>query len=334
MTYLHPEKVKTDNVYSYWGTISHDLVQSVYDNTHSWKELPTLFDDSILEWRISYSDMYKFPSENIEKSYINNLNHYFQNFEKLPFEIENELPIKIVIDRNGAGKIVFIGYIDSIYHTEDGHCYILDYKTSSISGFTGKQLLEHSKQLLLYAIGVHQLTGLPYDKIHPRFDMLKYVQIDYLQKNGKWKSTIKERIKIVESQKKKIQKLLEDAGYDPIETEEMIQRAINENSFDSLPPVVTEKFKVSNAYIDVPFDEKIISDLEEWIIHHVEDCERKEKGDLKSEFPQPRLDENGNEFYFKVLAPQLLHYLDDYIDRSIANDLDDFEYDSLDDLFK
>ena len=61
----------------------------------------------------------------------------------------------------------------------------MDYKTSSKGDYIGKKLKAHSKQLQLYAIGIHQLRGIPYDKIKLEFDMMKYYKVAYLQKNGK-----------------------------------------------------------------------------------------------------------------------------------------------------
>lgn len=333
MTYLHKDKVRTDNVYSFWGSLAHDIVQDCYDGKHSEKDLPTVFSDKVLDWRITYSDIYRFSSENVERGYIDNLTHYFTNFEKLPYKLKNEVPVKIVLTEDD-GHRVFIGYIDSIYKDENDEIYLLDYKTSSISGFTGKKLMEHSKQLILYALGIHQKTGIPFEKIHPRFDMMKYVNIEYLQKNGKWKSTIKERTKIVESQRKKIEKALADMGMDSFDIEELVDNAVEKNDMGLLPEPVQQLFRISPAYIDVPLDKDTVYDLANWIVEKVKECEEKEKGDHEVEFPQPRLDENGNEFYFKVLAPQLLAYLEDYTSRNRGNDLSVDDLDDLDSLFK
>ena len=85
---------------------------------------------------------------------------------------------------------VLVGYVDAMWGEidEEGnhHIYILDFKTSSKSGFSGKGLLDKSKQLLIYAKAVHEMTGVPVDNIHVGYDMMKYVKRYYKLKSGKW----------------------------------------------------------------------------------------------------------------------------------------------------
>lgn len=334
MTYIHPDRVRTDNVYTYWGGMAHDLVQDMYDGKYEQSEMLERFRNKVLNWRVTQADVYKFMNDNVENGYINNLEHYFTHFDKINYKIKNELPVKIVLKDKKGKNIVFVGYIDSIYKDEDGNVYIMDYKTSSISGYSGKKLLDNSKQLLLYSLGIHQMTGTPLEKIIPRFDMMKYVYVEYLQKNGKWRGSNKERIKMVESQENRIRKALEELDYDIIEAEELIAKAIEENSFEVLPQEVQDMFRVKQAFVDVPYDESTIEELKEWIVEMIDDCLDREQRDPLEAFPQPRLEEGGNDFYFNVLAKQLLPYLDDYIERNAGDDLDTLDFDVLDDLFK
>lgn len=331
MAYLDEARVRTDNIYSYFGSLAHDLIQDAYDGKHTVGELPEKYDEVVTNWRLVDSVEYSFMNEKVEKGYIDNLKHYFGNVELLPYKLQNEKPVKTVFKKNGR-DIVFIGYIDSIYKDAEGNICILDYKTSSKSGFTGKQLKAHSKQLMLYAIGVHQATGVPYDKIKPRYDMMKYVNVEYLQKNGKWKKSLQERVTWVASQESKIRKLLSDNGCDILEIDNMILDAVTDNNLSSLPDFVQDKFRVSQAYIELTIDEDSIKEVEEWFVSNVLECERKEAGDWEVEFPEPIIDES-NEFYFNVLAKQMLPYHRGWREKQLlkqainetpsVNDLDD-----------
>ena len=97
---------------------------------------------------------------------------------------------------------------------------ILDYKTSSISGFSGAKLLEKSKQLMIYAMGITQhgrmvdgeMKQFTVDQIKIRYDMMKYVNISYAQKNGKEKVTKAERRNWVAKLGVPLRKDLEDVS--------------------------------------------------------------------------------------------------------------------------
>ena len=181
MLYLE-KKPRTDNVYTVWGQISHDIIQGMYEGEYEYEEMIEEFDKRTLDWRINGT--HKFMNESVEAGYIKNLQDYFQTTEKVPYEVKNEKPVCIHIkDEERDKDIVFIGYVDSEYVDEDGILNIVDYKTSSKSGFSGSSLKEHSRQLMLYAIGINQFRKIPFDKIRLRFDMMKYYNVEYIQKN-------------------------------------------------------------------------------------------------------------------------------------------------------
>lgn len=317
--YIQKHKVDTNNVYTHFGTIVHDLVQGVYEGHHTREDLPKKFSDAVTEWSISSN--LKFPDENIERGYIDNLKLYFEQVEILDVDMHIEKPVQIVFENEGR-NIVFIGYIDAMYQDEDGNIIILDFKTSSISGFTGKSLKESSKQLMLYAIGVSQMTGIPMERIQPRFDMAKYVKVSYLQKNGKWsKPSAKERVKMIESQENRIRKTLMDLKYDFFEAESYIDNAKANNSFDGLPEEVRERFKVEQAYIDVEATEETAKELEDWIIKQIKDLEYKTSLDnLEEVFPEPNLAVDKDSFFYYNLAPNLLAHHRGYQEQKMLNE--------------
>ncbi|MGN4822122.1 PD-(D/E)XK nuclease family protein [Bacillus cereus group sp. MYBK139-2] len=199
LKYVKKIRVKGDNCYTWWGTVSHDLIQGLYDGDHTYEEMIQKLEAKIVEYRLITDPKLKFPEESQFESYIANLRHYFTNVKQLPYKVINERPVLAVFE--GLEKYVFQGYVDSEFVDEDGNFVILDYKTSSIGEFTGAKLLKKSQQLMIYAFGIstfgRQIDGemkkFPLEKIKIRYDMMKYCKISYLQKNGTEKVTKAER---------------------------------------------------------------------------------------------------------------------------------------------
>lgn len=325
--------VRSSNVYTYFGTICHDIIQDYYEGKHTYEQMADLFNEAIIEWRTG-STGYKFMNDKVESGYVDNLIDYFANTEIVPHKIVNERPICLQIyDKKRGKNVVFTGYIDSEYTDEDGVFNIVDYKTSSKSGFSGKQLKDKSKQLMLYAIGVNQFRGIPFDKIRLRYDMMKYYEVMYIQKNGNWKGSKQERAKWVGTQAKKIEKSLLDEGYSAFEIEEMVEEATVANSIKNLPQSVQDKFQLKNCYIDVQITEEEAEELKQFVVDKIAECEELENsGDLEKAFPEPVIDAS-NEFYFTQLSPQVLKFHKKYAeDRKLmigTQELDDDELESL-----
>lgn len=328
---------RASNVYTYFGTICHDIIQGMYDKEHSYDEMSDKFDNALLDWKIKDSG-YKFMNENIERGYVDNLKLYFQETEVIPYKVRNETPVCVQFKDSKGENIIFIGYIDSEYIDDDGVLNIVDYKTSSKSGFTGKKLEASSRQLKLYAIGVHQTRGIPYEKIRLRYDLMKYVQVGYLQKNGKWKYSKQERAKWVSSQENRIRTLLLDFGYSPFEIDDIVEDSIAGNTIENLPKEIQEKFTTGNCYVDVRITEKEAKELERFFVKTIEEIREKEQcDDLDEAFPEEVIDET-NEFYYTQLAPQLLKYNKGYQEKQAMLKMrstdDDDVLESILDLFK
>lgn len=199
LKYVKKIRVKGDSCYTWWGTAGHDLIQGLYDGEHTYEEMANKLEEKILEYNLLDDPKLKFPEQSQFESYIANLRHYFSNVKKLPYKVVNEKPVLASFE--GDEKYVFSGYIDSEFFDEDENFVILDYKTSSLSGFSGKKLLEKSRQLMIYAMGISmfgrmiegKMTPIPIDKIKLRYDMMKYLNVTYPQKNGELKTTKAER---------------------------------------------------------------------------------------------------------------------------------------------
>lgn len=332
MTYL--EKIgRGSNCWSHFGSISHDIIQGMYEGKHKYEDMVKLFDEAIIDWRVNHSHL-KFMNKKVEDGYIDNMREYFRTTEVIPYELTNETAICAHLhDEKRDKDHVFIGYVDSEYVDDDGIFNIVDYKSSSISGFTGKKLKENSRQLLLYAIGINQFRDIPLENIRLRFDMMKYYEVRFLQKNGKIGKSKQERAHWVKGMTKRIQRELFDLDYDPIESDEMMEIAIMNNNLDNLPEEVQKKFTLHNLYIDVDVTEEDAEELKQSLIDTIADIEEREKGNWEEEFPEPKI-HAGNRFYFEQLAPHLLKHMPMYQEeQNMLNPTEDVSDDDLLSLF-
>jgi hypothetical protein len=152
-----------DNIYSFLGTVCHELTQSMIQ-----KQITN--DEAVQQFIAAVDDaeMLDLPwiSDNVKKNYVNCIVHFLENYSPVDnptIRIEDYFEI----DVNG---ITVIGYID-LWYRIGTDIYIDDLKTSS--KFSKKDLHKKSRQLLLYAIALSQKY--PDYTIHLRFNMLKYV---------------------------------------------------------------------------------------------------------------------------------------------------------------
>lgn len=334
MNYLK-KAPRSESCYTHWGTVAHGIMEDLYDKEIKYEDMIDIFEEEYSDWK--FSGELEFPSDKIEDGYMENLRDYFQNTEVIPYEVKNEIPIMLVMEDDNGYNNVLVGYVDALYKDDDGVWNLVDYKTSSKSGFSGKKLAEKSQQLKLYAMGLSQKNGIPLSNIRMRFDMMKYLEVRYEQKNGKIGKFPKERRAWVQGMEKKLYKDLidDDRGQlDPFEAEDMLQMSIMNNSIDNLPQAVQDLYSTHNYYIDITMDNEESDELEQLMIDTINDIRKREKGDWEKEFPEPKI-HKGNEFFFKVLNPQLLKYHTSYQEQQdlIRAKLDDPNEAILDEIF-
>ena len=252
--YLEHLKLDSGNVYTEFGTFSHNTIQSLVRGEIKYNEMYPKWQDEVGNWEVD-PNSYQFDNDKIKTGYIANLNHYFKHTQvPAGSQFETEKPVLATIGENN--KYVFVGYVDTQYVDEDGNLVLIDYKTSSRSSFSKAKLPEKSLQLMLYAIGKHQHSHLPYSKIRCMFDMMKYVTVHYQQENGKWNTSVQERSKWVAKMEKKLATKLKKQGYDQGEADEAIQIAIMANNLDNLPKEVQDQFLLENYVIELDITEE------------------------------------------------------------------------------
>lgn len=147
--------------------------------------------------------------------------------------------------------------------------------------------------------------------------MLKYVEISYKLKNGKTRTTIAEKGFVLEKLKSDITKemIRVGEGYsDPLEMEMMIEKAVEDNSFDNLPLYIKNKYEIKDYVCYYDFTEDRKAETKAFIKAKIQDIETFED---KEEWWEPKEITKYNSFYCKNLCShsERCQYLQDYLEE-------------------
>lgn len=268
---LRIKEDRTDCAYAPMGGICHSTIEDFYSNKIKFKEMIEQFNDGwmtaieIAELKFDRNDATK--NSNIASKYKENLDHFFRTHKKIPFNVvlEKFMTAKI-------GDHVFQGYIDAIYKDAEGNYHIVDWKTST--KYSGKTAEEKCGQLVVYAIGLNQ-AGVPMDKIKICWNFLKYVSIQYQQKNGVVKNREVERNKIGESLQSNAKVWLKEKGYAD-QMDDYLKLLLDTNSIEVLPEDVQAMYTISDCYVYVPLTQTLIDRWVDTIITTIADVKLRE----------------------------------------------------------
>ena len=275
----HEKPLQDDSAYAPLGTVAHDLLEEYYSNKIKKEEMADKFDESWME-QITLGNL-KFNrsdderNESVKSKYYDNLIHYFNNFNPLEHKayLEKFIAVKI-------GDSVLQGYADIIWKDDDGYTHIGDFKTSSI--YKGDNLKQKSGQLMLYALGLNQM-GIPFEKIKIGFNFLKYINVEVCQKTkdkatGEYKTKVRqlERYNYVEKLDASILMWLKTVNIEGSEAEAILDKCHKENSLESLPDTIKDKFKVDDCWVEVELNEESVNDLVDEISNTIKDIEKLE----------------------------------------------------------
>ena len=274
---LHKPEDRNNGIYAESGGQVHDILEKFYTNQIKYKDMIDLYEDALLtmnlaELKYNRSDSEK--NERIANKYENCIRHFFthHNVVTNPHVVEKFITIQICDD------VVLQGYIDFLYTSkEDGEpkIYIIDFKTSSL--YRGEKIDKESGQLLIYAEGIRQLTGVDLKDIYCGWNFLKYINVTYEQKNGKSKTRIIERHAIGEGLVNTVKMWLKHFGYDDTQINEYVEEMILDNSIDMLPTEVKAKFSFGDCYVEVPLTEEKIETLKKDIADTIHESREKTK---------------------------------------------------------
>ena len=248
---------RANSIYVTTGGLAHDILEKYYTSQIPYDEMLEQFEDGwmvavdIADLKFDRTDEEK--NAKIKEKYYENLVHFFNNHTILENKPCIEQFIKIKVDNN-----LFQGYIDCVFKDSEDNIHIVDFKTSSI--YKGAKAENECGQLVLYALGLNQ-QGVPFDKIKICWNFLKYVTIQYQQKNGTIKTREVERHKIGESLQSNARTWLKHFGY---EADEYLMKLLDTNDINCLPEEVREKYVISDCYVYVDLTDKLI---EKWTTH-------------------------------------------------------------------
>lgn len=280
---------RQDCIYTVTGGMSHEIMENLYLGNIKYEDMDSEFEDAwmtagIAELKFDRNDSEK--NKKIADKYYRNLKHFFNNHNTIHYKVEIERFISVLI-----GKNVFQGYIDVCFKDGDGCFNILDWKTSSI--YKGEKALNECGQLVVYAIGLHQM-GVPYEKIKICWNFLKYVKVDCEQANGKWTTREIDRCEIGNKLQTSVKMWLKKLGYEN-EMVEYLDMLAQTNDIKCLPKDVQDKYRFHDCivYVDLTQDliDRWVTDITNTIDEIVEKEEKYKVEELIDK-------ENAEEIFF------------------------------------
>lgn len=275
------------NIYSFAGSKIHSCLEDIQNDKEVdfEKEFKNMLEEA------DFLDI-NFPSDSIKEKWVKNMEFFIKEYKKPTFrKVDTEKLFLIKIGDNHYLQ----GIIDLLIYNEDSTISIIDYKTSS--KYSNAELKEKGRQLILYGMAMESLG---YQVKSIAWNMLKYVKISYKLKNGKTRETIAERGYVVEKLKSDITKTLKDNSLlNEFEIEQLVDKAIKENSFDCLPDYIQNKYTIEDYIHEYDFSEENKKDLIDFINAKIDDIERH---DNDIEWFDPKEINISTEFYCKNLC--------------------------------
>jgi hypothetical protein len=263
---LHTPEDLNNCVYASMGGMAHDILEKLYNGEIKYDDMEDEF-ETAWSMAVDISDL-KFDrndeehNKKLSDKYYDDLKHFFKYHTKIPYKTVTEQFLVTKIN-----DYVLQGYLDIIFKDEEGFYNIIDFKTSSI--YTGKNLLEKSGQLCVYAKGLNQ-KGVPIDKIKIGFNFLKYVTVQYQQANGSVKERNIERFEIGTKLQSNAKMWLKKLGYEN-KVDEYLKDLVDYNDISVLPEDVQAKYRITDCYVYIPLTEKLLDKWSDKISETIKD---------------------------------------------------------------
>ncbi|MGL4999949.1 MAG: PD-(D/E)XK nuclease family protein, partial [Cetobacterium sp.] len=120
-----------DNIYTQSGSLSHDILETHYEENTPREEMLRLFNIGMMNTKL---DGYMFPNDKIERGYMDNMRLYFSSFRTDPNikECETFVAMPLWIYDKSLIDNYMQGWIDAVLVDEDGVVSLGDFKSSTI----------------------------------------------------------------------------------------------------------------------------------------------------------------------------------------------------------
>ena len=315
------------------GGITHDALEAIANGEKDVDCLPDVIQGGLDQTELLGM---KFPkdrkgNDTIRDNWVADMKHFAHNFQMPDGEFDTEEFFLYQIDDDHYLQ----GYIDLIQHIDDNVINIYDWKTSSM--YSGEELKEHARQLLIYAMAKEQ-EGVYVNEIAWYF--LKYVTVTFMGKtrmNSKKKTLQTKHInrrKLVQELVPYIHADMEEQDYTDVEIELAIFEALHNNSLDDLPPDIRENYLVEPCKVTYDLTDETREDCKRWIDQMIVRFEGRNPEDVDQWEPRSftKLTKNGREvddyFFCSALCGHSKHckHLADFLEqkRLMSEDLESF----------
>lgn len=241
-TYSKEKEEQTENIYSILGGKVHSLIEKQFISKRSGDNEEIDFRKEILH-ELNEAELkgYSFSSEKVKEKWIYDIVHFCNNSEFYKMNIiENEL--HFLLDFDG---LWLQGYIDAIVDNGDNTVSVIDWKTSS--AFKSSDIDKKARQLLLYKIALEE-AGTTVSHVY--WDMLKYVDISWVNKSKKTYHRICERSEILDKMHQEFLKFLSENGYNLDEIENMFSSCRTMNTLDFFPKYLRDKYQINDWLLE------------------------------------------------------------------------------------
>lgn len=289
-------KKGTNGIYGILGTKIHDKLEEIINGSAQAEELPDVLNEELLDLdmlNIQFPKDFK-GNDSIRNNWIADMAHFCKTFQPPKGKFTTE---ELVLYKLSDNRYVQ-GYIDLIRENSDGTISLYDWKTST--DFKSAELLHHGRQLVFYALA-KEAEGFKVKDVS--WIMLKYCEVKFMGKkrsNSKNKSEIVKvlnRGKLVSELYHHLENDLIEHGYDEIDIEIMLKKALKDNSLESLPPEISEKYTIKPYIRRYEITDEIRQETIDYLNKIAEQFESLDQTDEKQWPPRQftRINGSGNE---------------------------------------
>ena len=239
-----------NNIYAIIGTKMHEVLEAIARGEATEKDLAPALESELLDVELFG---FKFPTEQIRDSWIQDMTHFCNNYKMAEGVYDTE---QLFIYKTDDGHYLR-GYIDLIDNHFDGTIDIYDHKSSSM--YSSKGIEEHARQLIVYMLAKQQ-EGYKVNKIAWHF--MKYVNVTFRNKKGQMTTKIIERRKIGSELLKYVSDMLDP---DAIDTDLILNQFIATNDINVLPQEIGAKFDIKPCILEYEVAQESIDACKQYI---------------------------------------------------------------------